>query len=74
MINFFDKSKGNQLISSSPYKVIVHEDYKEIVRCLGVYDLTRLSIPASNLPAKYDLNKINVTVKGMFNKYINNLN
>jgi hypothetical protein len=65
VINFNDKSKDGQLVASSPYKVIVHEDYKEILRCLGVYDLTRLTISAAHLPTKYELNKINVIVKGM---------
>jgi hypothetical protein len=65
VINFHDKSKDNHIVASSPYKVIVHEDYKEILRCLGVYDLTRLTISAAHLPTKYEFSKVNVIVKGM---------
>ena len=74
VINFNDKNKDNQLVASSPYKVIVHEDYKEILRCLGVYDLTRLIISTANLPTKYEFSKINVIVKGICFDAFNLLN
>lgn len=63
MINFYDRNT-QQSIASSPYKVIVHEDLKEIMRSSGIYDLTRLIISASNLPKDYDLKQLSVLVKG----------
>jgi hypothetical protein len=63
MINFYDRNT-QQAIACSPYKVIVHEDYKEIIRSSGIYDLTRLTISVANLPKDYDLKQLNVLVKG----------
>lgn len=63
-ISFFDRT-NLKAVAASPYKVIVHEDLREIIRSAGVYDLTRLTIAASNLPKDYDLKHINVIVKGI---------
>lgn len=62
-ISFFDRSTL-KAVAASPYKVIVHEDLREIIRSSGVYDLTRLTIAANNLPKDYDLKHISVTIKG----------
>ena len=66
LVNFFDR-KSAQQIASSPYKIIVHEDFKEIIRSSGIYDLTRLSIAATNLPANYDLKSFKIDVYGKLN-------
>lgn len=65
LIHFHDRNNYQQ-IASSPYKVIVHEDYKEIIRSSGIYDLTRLTIAANNLPSNYELNQFNIVVFGKF--------
>lgn len=62
LISFYERNKKNH-IASSPYKIIVHEDYKEILKCMGIYDLTRLRVLASLLPANYDLKKIKISIK-----------
>lgn len=66
-ISFYDRSGGGPLkpVASSPYKIIVHEDLREIIRSSGVYDLTRLTIAAANLPNDCELKHISVTVKGI---------
>ena len=63
LVHFFDRNTSQQ-IAASPYKVILHEDYKEIIKSSGIYDLTRLSIAANNLPLNYELNQFNVIVYG----------
>ncbi|CAF0722221.1 unnamed protein product, partial [Brachionus calyciflorus] len=60
-IDFFDRS-SQKTIASSPYKLIVHEPLKEIIRSSGVYDLTRLTITAKNLVKEYKLSQFNVVV------------
>ena len=63
LVYFFDRNTSQQ-IAASPYKIILHEDYKEIIRSSGIYDLTRLSIASNNLPTNYELNQFNVIVYG----------
>lgn len=63
IVNFFDKKNG-QPLASSPYKIIVHENLKEIVKSSGIYDVTRLTILSNYLPEDFDFNKIRIEVYG----------
>ena len=63
LINFIDR-KNSQQLAASPYKVIVHEDFKEIITSSGIYDLTRLTIAYKNLPSDYNLNQFKIDVFG----------
>ena len=63
LIHFFDRISSHQL-AASPYKVILYEDNKEIIRSAGIYDLTRICISATNLPVEYDIGQFNVVVYG----------
>jgi hypothetical protein len=63
LINFFDRNTI-QHVAMSPYKIIVHENLKEILKSCGVYDLTRLTVAHNQLPKNYTLKQINVKVFG----------
>ena len=65
IVNFINKING-QLLASSPYKLIVHENLKEIVKSSGIYDVTRLTIIASYLPDPYEFNDLKIEVYGLF--------
>ncbi len=81
LISFYEKPT-NKILASSPYKIILHEDYKEIIKCSGAFDLSRLRISASNLPSNYDLSEVLVVVKGidfqivlfLFSRSLSNIN
>lgn len=70
-VSFYDRNTSKP-IASSPYKVMVHEDLREIMRSAGVYDLTRLTIAATNLPKDYELAHIGVVVKDPHEQTIQN--
>ena len=76
IVNFINKING-QLLASSPYKLIVHENLKEIVKSSGIYDVTRLTIIASYLPDLYEFNDLKIEVYGIiiiiFIAYIYNI-
>jgi hypothetical protein len=61
--SFFNRN-NNQLVASSPYKLIVHDELKPIIKSSGIYDLTRLSISSSHLPDDYSLSQFNVHIYG----------
>lgn len=61
IVNFINKLNGEPL-ASSPYKLIVHENLKEIVKSSGIYDVTRLTIISTYLPENYDFNLIKIEV------------
>jgi hypothetical protein len=61
LVSFIDRTTGKAL-ASSPYKLIVHEDTREIISSSGIYDLTRLTIACKNLPPDYRLSQFRVDV------------
>ena len=61
LVSFIDRPTGKPL-ASSPYKLIVHEDMREIITSSGIYDLTRLTIACKNLPPDYRLSQFRVDV------------
>ena len=61
LVSFIDRTSGKSL-ASSPYKLIVHEDLREIITSAGIYDLTRLTIACKNLPPDYRLNQFRIDV------------
>jgi hypothetical protein len=71
LINFYDRNTV-QHVALSPYKIIVHDNYKEIMRSCGVYDLTRLAVAAAHLPPNYQLRQIQIQVLGNFSSFIKN--
>ena len=64
IVNFIDKI-SKQKLASSPYKIIVHENLKEIVKSSGIYDVTRLTIISSYLPDPYEFNDLKIEVYGI---------
>lgn len=69
LINFLDRM-NNKLIASSPYKIIVCDESKEIIKSSGIYDVTRITISENYLLADYELCQFNVTVYGKIFKNI----
>ena len=63
LINFYDRM-NSKLIASSPYRIIVNDEAKEIIKSSGIYDVTRLTISENYLLADYELSQFNVTVYG----------
>ena len=63
MINFFDRISHKPL-ASSPYRINVNKESKEIIKSSGIYDVTRLIIAENYLLADYELSQFSVNVFG----------
>jgi hypothetical protein len=71
-VNFLNKLTKMETVAASPYKITVQQNAKEIIKSYGVYDLTRLTICASNFSENYQLNEFNVIVHDSFDRVVEN--
>ena len=65
LISFYDRNTM-QHVALSPYKIIVHQSFKEIIKSCGIYDLTRLTILSTELPHSYTVKQIHVQVQSTY--------
>jgi len=63
-IHFIDRLNASNQIASSPYKITIHENNKEIIKSSGIYDINRLVIRSKDLTEAYQLNEFNIIVHG----------
>ena len=63
-INFFNRATTKP-IASSPYQIAIHEDFKEIIKSSGIYDVTRLTIAENYLLSDYEIGQFKVIVYGL---------
>jgi len=69
MIGFVDRV-SQRLMGSSPYRILVDEDRKEVVRSSGIYDVTRLTIAENYLLADYELSQFSVNILGKHSGFV----
>lgn len=65
LVNFYDRN-DIQHLAQSPYKIIIHESLREIVRSCGIYDLTRITLIADEIPRGCTLDQIRVDILGTY--------
>lgn len=62
-VNFYDQT-NSEILASSPYKLLINRESKEIMKSAGIYDVTRLTISENYLLADYELSQFSVNVFG----------
>ncbi len=64
-VNFYDRTTIKHL-GNSPYKITVHDNYRELIKSCGIYDLTRLNILHNILPNNLSPKMISIAIFGKF--------